>query len=304
MKQIVKLDGRVALVTGAGGGLGRAHALELARRGAKVIVNDLGGALDGSGATQGPAAAVVAEIKATGGEAVANGDSVADRSGARNMVSQAIETYGRLDIVINNAGILRDKTFSKMNLDDFELVVKVHLLGSTYVTHAAWPVMRDQRYGRIVMTTSSSGLYGNFGQSSYGAAKMGLVGLMNCLKLEGARDNVRINCLAPTAWSRMTSDLMPPEAATFFTPESVAAGAVVLCGEDAPNGMILEAGAGYFSKVAIVEGQGTALSLDVAAELVAKKWPDVIDMSGARSFDTAGDVSTAIVSKYTSEQER
>ena len=200
MTKDMRLDGRVALVTGAGGGLGRAHAMELARRGAKVVVNDLGGARDGSGATLGPAETVVAEIREAGGEAVANGDSVADRAGAQNMVAQAMDNFGRLDILINNAGILRDKTFSKMDLDDFELVVQVHLLGSAYVTHAAWPIMRQQKYGRIVMTTSSSGLYGNFGQSNYGAAKMGLVGLMNCLKLEGARDNVKINCLAPTAW--------------------------------------------------------------------------------------------------------
>ena len=298
MTKDMRLDGRVALVTGAGGGLGRAHAMELARRGAKVVVNDLGGARDGSGATLGPAETVVAEIREAGGEAVANGDSVADRAGAQNMVAQAMDNFGRLDILINNAGILRDKTFSKMDLDDFELVVQVHLLGSAYVTHAAWPIMRQQNYGRIVMTTSSSGLYGNFGQSNYGAAKMGLVGLMNCLKLEGARDNVKINCLAPTAWSRMTSDLMPPEAAAFFTPDAVAAGIVSLCGEDAPSGMILEAGAGYFSKVETVEGQGVGLYLDATAELVAEKWSEIIDMTGARTFGAAGEVSNAILSKY------
>jgi NAD(P)-dependent dehydrogenase (short-subunit alcohol dehydrogenase family) len=299
----IKLDGRVALITGAGGGLGRAHAIELARRGAKVVVNDLGGGRDGNGATLGPAESVVAEIKEAGGEAIANGDSVADRKGAQNMVTQAVEAFGRLDIVINNAGILRDKTFSKMDLDDFDLVVQVHLLGSAYVTHAAWPIMREQKYGRVIMTTSSSGLYGNFGQSNYGAAKMGLVGLMNCLKLEGARDNIRINCLAPTAWSRMTSDLMPPEAAAFFTPNAVAAGIVSLCGEDAPNGMILEAGAGYFSKVAVVEGRGAGLYLDASAELVAEKWSEITDMTGARSFGAAPEVSNAILSKYNAGQQ-
>lgn len=298
MTQEIRLDGKVALVTGAGGGLGRTHALELARRGASVIVNDLGGGRDGTGSTLGPAQSVVKEITALGGKAVANGDSVADREGAATMVAQAIEAFGRLDIVINNAGILRDKSFSKMDLDDFDLVVKVHLLGSAYVTHAAWPIMREQKFGRIVMTTSSSGLYGNFGQSNYGAAKLGVVGLMNCLKLEGQRDNINVNCLAPTAWSRMTADLMPPEAAAFFKPEAVSAGIIALCSDDAPSGMILEAGAGYFSSVSIVEGQGVGLYLDASAELVSEKWEEIEDMSGARPFNAAPEVANAIITKY------
>ncbi len=294
----ISLDGKVALVTGAGGGLGRAHALELARRGAKVVVNDLGGARDGDGESLGPAESVVAEIKEAGGNAVANGDSVAEREGAANMVTQAVETFGRLDIVVNNAGILRDKTFGKMDLDTFELVVQVHLMGSVYVTHAAWPQMMSQKYGRIVMTTSSSGLYGNFGQSNYGAAKMAVVGLMNCLKLEGARDNIKINCLAPTAWSRMTAELMPPEAAAFFTPESVSPAVVALCTDDAPTGKILEAGAGYFSNVEVQEGQGVGLYLDASAELLKEKWREVQNMEGSRNFNAAPDVTNAIVAKY------
>lgn len=298
MSEKINFDGRVALVTGAGGGLGRAHALELASRGAKVVVNDLGGGRDGSGKDDGPAQKVVEEIKAAGGEAIANAGSVADREDAARMVQQAVDSYGRLDIVINNAGILRDKTFAKMSLDDFELVVQVHLMGSTYVTHAAWPVMRAQKYGRIVLTASSSGLYGNFGQSNYGAAKMAMVGLMNCLRLEGEKDNVRINCLAPTAFSRMTSDLMPPEAASFFKPEAVSPGIIALTGEDAPTGMILEAGAGYFSKVEVREGKGVALYLDSNAELLAEKWDEVTDMSEARTFKAAPEVTGAIIGNY------
>jgi len=298
MSEQIRFDGRVALVTGAGGGLGRAHALELARRGAKVVINDLGVARDGSGRSSAAAQAVVDEIRSAGGEAVADPGSVAERGEAAAMVQRAVDTFGRLDIVVNNAGILRDKSFAKMDLDDFDLVVKVHLLGSAYVTHAAWPLMRDQKYGRVVFTTSSSGLFGNFGQSNYGAAKMGVVGLMNTLRLEGQRDNIRVNCLAPTAFSRMTSDLMPPEAAAFFTPEAVSPGLAVLVAEDAPTGVILEAGAGYFSKVDVREGHGLGLYLDASAELVRERWDTVTDMSGARNLNAAPDVANAIIAKY------
>ena len=298
MNEKIRFDGRVALVTGAGGGLGRAHALELARRGAKVVVNDLGGQRDGSGKDSAPAQAVVDEIRAAGGDAVANADSVSDKDGAAAMVRQAVESYGRLDIVVNNAGILRDKTFAKMSLDDFDLVVQVHLLGSAYVTHAAWPIMREQKYGRVVFTTSSSGLFGNFGQANYAAAKMGVVGLMNSLRLEGERDNIRVNCLAPTAFSRMTSDLMPPEAAAFFSPEAVSPAVALLAEEDSPTGLILEAGGGYFSRVAVREGQGAALYLDGTAELVKEKWAEVDDLSEARTFGSAPEVTAAIIARY------
>src|SRR5512147_333839 len=200
--------GRVAIVTGAGGGLGREHALLLAKRGAKVVVNDLGGARDGSGHSLTAAEAVVAEIRAAGGEAIANGASVTDYEAVQAMVQQAIDTWGRVDILVNNAGILRDKTFAKMELADFRLVLDVHLMGAVHCTKAVWPVMTAQKYGRIVMTTSSSGLYGNFGQSNYGAAKLALVGLMQTLALEGAKNDIRVNCLAPTAATRMTAGMM------------------------------------------------------------------------------------------------
>jgi len=298
MNQAIRLDGKVALVTGAGGGLGRAHALELARRGVSVVVNDLGGARDGTGNDLGPAERVVQEILAAGGQAVANGDSVSDREGAELMVQQAIDAFGHIDIVVANAGILRDKTFSKMDLDDFELVVQVHLMGTVYPTHAAWPHMRDQQFGRIIFTTSSSGLYGNFGQSNYGAAKMAVVGLMNCLKLAGAKDNIRVNCLSPTAWSRMTSGLMPAEAAAFFTPDLVSPAVATLCTDDAPSGEIIEAGAGYFAKAQVLESPGVGLYLDASAELLAEKWDEVTDMNGARNFKAAGEVTMEIVNKY------
>ncbi|MBL4836849.1 MAG: SDR family NAD(P)-dependent oxidoreductase [Kordiimonadaceae bacterium] len=292
------LKGRVALVTGAGGGLGRAHAIELATRGAKVVVNDLGSTLEGKTGSSVNADKVVAEIIALGGIAVANSGDVANKKDAKGMVDQAVDTYGSIDILVNNAGILRDKTFSKMTLEEFESVVNVHLMGSTYTTHAAWPLMLKQRFGRIIMTTSSSGLYGNFGQSNYGAAKMALVGLMNCLKHEGARSNVYVNCLAPTAWSRMTADLLPPEAAAFLTPESVSPAITFLSSDEAPNGVILEAGAGYFANVAIQEAQGIGLYLDSSAELLSEQWADVKNMQGARSFNSAEDVAGAIVLKY------
>src|SRR5262245_6003289 len=193
----IDFTGKVAIVTGAGGGLGRTHALELAKRGAKVVVNDLGGAMDGTGGSSAAAEKVVAEIKAAGGTAIANGSSVTDKKGVENLVKQTVEAFGRIDILINNAGILRDKSFKKMELEDFQLVIDVHLMGSVYCTKAVWPIMNEQNYGRIVMTTSPSGLFGNFGQTNYGAAKLGVVGFMNTLKIEGAKTNVKINAIAP-----------------------------------------------------------------------------------------------------------
>ena len=214
----LRFDGRVAIVTGAGGGLGRSHALQLAARGAKVLVNDLGSARDGSGGSSAAAEAVVAEIRAAGGVAMANGCSVTDPAGVQAMVDQVMAEWGRIDILVNNAGILRDKSFSKMTLEDFRLVVDVHLMGSVYVTKAVWDIMKAQNYGRIIFTTSSSGLFGNFGQANYGAAKMAVVGLMQTLSLEGEKYNVRVNCLAPTAATRMTEDLMPPAVLSLLTP--------------------------------------------------------------------------------------
>jgi NAD(P)-dependent dehydrogenase (short-subunit alcohol dehydrogenase family) len=291
----MSFDGKVAIVTGAGGGLGRAHALELARRGARVVVNDLGAAVDGSGGSSKAAHDVVAEIEALGGKAIANGGSVSDREGAQSIVRDALRAFGTVDILINNAGILRDKSFAKMPLDDFELVLKVHLLGSVYCTSAAWPVMAAKTYGRIVMTTSSSGLYGNFGQSNYGAAKMGLVGLMNTLKLEGERKNIRVNSIAPVAATRMTADLgMPDEVFRALKPELVTPAVLYLCSEDAPNGTIVEAGAGYYAKVQIVEGKGVHLGPTATVEEVAAAFDRVADMSEATPFWQGAEVTQKI----------
>src|SRR5580693_9737296 len=214
----IRFDGKVAIVTGAGGGLGRQHALELARRGAKVVVNDLGGAVDGSGGSSEAAMKVVEEIKAAGGEAIANGSSVTDDAGVALMVKDAMDAWGRVDILIANAGVLRDKSFSKMEIADFEFVVNVHLMGTVKPAKAVWEIMREQNYGRIVVTTSSSGLYGNFGQSNYGAAKLGLIGLMNTLKLEGQKNNVHVNAIAPVAATRMTEAILPPGVAERLAP--------------------------------------------------------------------------------------
>ena len=291
----VSFAGKVAIVTGAGAGLGRSHALELARRGAKVVVNDLGGAVDGSGGSSEAARKVVEEIKALGGEAIANGASVADRTGAASIVKDAVAAFGTVDILINNAGVLRDKSFKKMELDDLELVIKVHLLGSAYVTHAVWPLMLDKGYGRIVMTTSSSGLYGNFGQSNYGAAKLGLVGLMNTLKLEGGRSNVHVNTIAPIAATRMTEGLGIPQALMDqLKPELVTPAVLFLASEQAPNGAIIEAGAGYYSKVHVVEGKGVKLGATASVEDVAANWQAISDMSKAEPFSQGGDITRKI----------
>ncbi|HEY5007882.1 MAG TPA: SDR family NAD(P)-dependent oxidoreductase, partial [Caulobacteraceae bacterium] len=217
----IRFDGKVAIVTGAGGGLGRQHALELARRGAKVVVNDLGGAVDGSGGSSEAAQKVVAEIKAAGGEAMADGASVTDDAGVANLVKTTMDAWGRIDILIANAGILRDKSFSKMELADFQVVMDVHLMGTVKPTKAVWEIMKAQNYGRIVVTTSSTGLYGNFGQANYGAAKLSLVGFMNTIKIEGQKNNVHINAIAPVAATRMTENILPPQIADRLKPEYV-----------------------------------------------------------------------------------
>tara|TARA_R110000851_G_scaffold4900_4_gene20549 strand:+ start:35179 stop:36111 length:933 start_codon:yes stop_codon:yes gene_type:complete len=252
----ISFAGKVAIVTGAGNGLGRSHALELARRGAKVVVNDLGGARDGSGASSAASQEVVRLIEEMGGEAISHGANVANFDEVQDMVQQTMDKWGRVDILINNAGILRDKSFSKMTLDDFKLVMDVHVMGSVNCTKAVWEIMKQQNYGRIVMTTSSSGMYGNFGQANYGAAKMAVIGLMNTLVLEGAKNNININALAPTAGTRMTEDLMPEEIVKAFSPEAVTAGMLTLCDEDAPNRFILCAGAGGYSSASIFETEG------------------------------------------------
>jgi NAD(P)-dependent dehydrogenase (short-subunit alcohol dehydrogenase family) len=278
----INFEGKVAIVTGAGGGLGRCHALDLARRGARVVVNDLGGAMDGTGGNSEAALAVVEEIKAAGGEAIANGGSVADEKGAKSLVADAMDAWGRVDILINNAGILRDKSFAKMSMEDFRTVVEVHLMGSVMVTKEVWPIMREQGFGRIVMTTSPSGLYGNFGQTNYGAAKLGLVGFMNTLKIEGAKNNIHTNAVAPVAMTRMTEGLIPDEAAKDLGPELITPAVVFLCGDDAPNGVIVQAAGGNFSIAAVVENEGVNLGPEASADDVAESWEKISDLSGAR----------------------
>ncbi len=268
-------NGKVVIVTGAGGGLGRCHALEFARRGAKVVVNDLGGAVDGSGGSSEAADKVVEEIKAAGGEAMSNGSSVTDDAGVANMVQQTMDAYGRIDVLVNNAGVLRDKSFAKMEIADFDFVVDVHLFGTMKPTKAVWPIMKEQGYGRIIVTSSSSGLYGNFGQSNYGAAKLGVVGFINTLKLEGQKDNIHINALAPVAWTRMTSNLMPPEMEEALAPEQVTPAVVFMCSEQAPTGKIICAGAGAYAAAQIVETRGMYLGTAPTAEDVAENWEQI-----------------------------
>lgn len=298
----INFNDRVAIVTGAGGGLGRAHALALASRGARVLVNDLGGARDGTGQSSEAAQAVVAQINETGGDALANGANVTNPDEVQAMVQSAIERWGRVDILINNAGILRDKTFAKMSLDDFRTVVDVHLMGSVICTKAVWDIMRQQTYGRIVMTTSSSGLYGNFGQSNYGAAKMALIGLMNTLVLEGHKYGIRVNALAPTAATRMTEDIIPdPKLLELLTPESVAVGCLTLCHEDAPNRTILCAGAGGYAVSRIVETDGVYLpQSEQRPEEVIRHWNDVVNSDGQTELEFGGKQTEKFLTKAAS----
>ena len=288
----IRFDGKVAIVTGAGGGLGRQHALELARRGAKVVVNDLGGSVDGSGGSSSAADAVVAEIKAAGGEAISNGSSVTDDAGVALMIKQAMDTWGRIDILIANAGILRDKSFSKMELADFELVVNVHLMGTVKPVKAVWEIMREQNYGRIVVTTSSSGMYGNFGQSNYGAAKLGIIGFMNTIKLEGQKNNIHINAISPVAATRMTENLMPPAVLEKLKPEYVTPGVVYLASDEAPTGAILTAGAGAFALSRIYETEGVYLGEGgLSVEEVRDNWSKISDPEGQQAYVNGGEQS-------------
>jgi NAD(P)-dependent dehydrogenase (short-subunit alcohol dehydrogenase family) len=284
----IRYDGQVAIVTGSGQGLGRCHAIELAKRGAKVVINDLGGAADGTGGSSESALAVVAEIEAAGGEAIANGANVAKLDEVEAMVKQAMDKWGRVDILVNNAGILRDKSFAKGDLNDFQMVLNVHLMGSINCTKAVWNVMRDQAYGRIVMTTSSSGLYGNFGQTNYGSAKMGVIGAMNTLSQEGAKYNIHVNALAPTAGTRMTEGLIPEAAFAMLTPETVTPAVLYLVSEQAPTKTIIAAGAGCYSVVKIHETQGAYLSADEQSpEGIAANW-DAISSTEGEAIPQAG----------------
>ncbi len=276
----ISFEGRVAIVTGAGGGLGRAYALELARRGAKVVVNDLGGGRDGTGHSD-AAAKVVAEIEAEGGTAMANGASVTDLAQVEAMVAKAKEAWGGVHILINNAGILRDKSFAKMEMADFEAVVGVHLIGSANCTKAVWETMRGQNYGRILMTSSSTGLYGNFGQANYGAAKLGLAGFARTLHLEGARHGIRVNTIAPTAATRMTEDLFPTDLLKLFEPEHVVPAALYLVSEDAPSNMIVGAGAGVVQAAYVTLTPGYALPEGRrTVEEVAAHWDEIVSRDG------------------------
>ena len=283
----ISFEGKVAIVTGAGNGLGRSHALALAERGAKVVVNDLGGARDGTGTSSDAAMEVVGIIEAAGGEAFAHGANVSKFDEVEDMVAQAMAKWGRVDILINNAGILRDKSFSKMDLADFKLVMDVHLMGSVNCTKAVWDIMREQNYGRIVMTTSSSGMYGNFGQSNYGAAKMAVLGFMNTLVLEGGKNNIHVNALAPTDGTRMTEDLMPPEMLAMLTAESVTAAALVLCDEGAPTRTILCAGAGGYAKAGMYETDGIFLAKEEQSpEAIIAQWDELSDLSDHQPLES------------------
>ena len=276
----VRYDGQVAIVTGSGAGLGRSHALALAARGAKVVVNDLA-ARDGS--MSAGALSVVAEIEAAGGEAIANGANVANMEQVQAMVEQAMEKWGRIDVLVNNAGILRDKSFGNMPIEDFQLVVDVHLTGSVNCTKAVWDIMKAQKYGRIAMTTSSSGLYGNFGQANYGAAKMAVVGFMNTLCIEGEKYGIKVNCLSPTARTAMTEDLIEDKRVLeLMTVESVTTGLLALVAENSPNRSILGCGAGGYARAVIKETDGIYLTPEQQTpENILAQWSDIEDESNA-----------------------
>ena len=273
---MIDLTGRVAIVTGAGAGLGRAHALLFARRGARVVVNDLGDGAD----------AVAAEIRTAGGQARVARGSVTDRAFVQRMVDETLADWQRVDILVNNAGILRDKSFAGMNIDDFQLVVDVHLMGSVNCCKAAWPAMRAQGYGRIVLTTSSSGLYGNFGQANYSAAKMALVGLMQTLAIEGRRYDIRVNCIAPTAATAMLDGIIPPDQLALLQPEHVSPGVLALVSEAAPTRAILCAGAGGFELAHVTLTQGIHLpDPATSAEALLARWAELADRDGERVPD-------------------
>jgi NAD(P)-dependent dehydrogenase (short-subunit alcohol dehydrogenase family) len=291
----IRFDDQVAIVTGAGGGIGKQHALELARRGAKVVVNDLGGGVDGTG-TSDASEAVVDQILSEGGEAIANGASVTDLDAIKDMTEQVVSKWGKIDILVNNAGILRDKTFHNVSMDDFNLVMDVHFQGTLNCTHTIYPIMRENGYGRIVFTSSSSGVFGNFGQSNYGAAKMAMIGLMNTLKLEGQKYNVFSNTITPVAYTRMTENLMPEDFGKQFQPEYITPAVLYLASDQAPNGAIMAAGAGVFSRILIHETMGISLGTgeDMTPENISASWEKISDMSDARLLQNGGEQTLKI----------
>jgi NAD(P)-dependent dehydrogenase (short-subunit alcohol dehydrogenase family) len=284
----IRFDNRVAIVTGAGNGIGRSHAMALAALGAKVVVNDFGGARDGSGGSASPAEKVVAEIKAKGGEAMPNGANVAKFEDVEQMVAEAKKKWGRVDILVNNAGILRDKTFGKMELADFRSVLEVHLMGSVNCTKAVWDSMREQNYGRVVFTTSSSGLYGNFGQANYGAAKAAMVGFMNVLHHEGQKFDIRLNTISPTAATRMTEELMPANVLALMQPDAITPAVLYLVSEKAPSRTIMGAGAGVYAVVRIMETEGVYFPPeDRTPDAIAAKFEAIADMKNAKALEGA-----------------
>ena len=286
----IEFNDKVAIVTGAGGGIGKEHALELARRGAKVVVNDLGGSVDGSGASD-AAEEVVELIKSEGGEAISNGASVTDLDAVKNMVQQTMDEWGRIDILVNNAGILRDKSFHKVSIEDFNLVMDVHFQGSLNCTHPIFPIMREQEYGRIIFTSSASGVYGNFGQTNYGSAKMAMIGLMNTLKLEGQNKNIFTNSITPVAYTRMTEGLIPEDFGQNLKSEYITPAVIYLASDQAPNGVIIAAGAGVFSRINIQESMGVSLGTgeDMTPENIHANWDKISDMTNARALQNGGE---------------
>lgn len=284
----IRFDGQVVIVTGAGAGLGRSHALQFAARGAKVVVNDFGGARDGTGGSTAAADAVVKEIEAAGGEAMANGADVSDFAAVQAMVDQVMAKWGRIDVLVANAGILRDKSFAKMDMPDFEKVIDVHLIGTANCARAVWPVMREQNYGRLVFTTSSSGMYGNFGQANYGAAKTGMIGLMNVLQIEGEKYGITVNTLSPTAVTRMTEELFSGPAKDLLTPETISPGVLFLASKEGPKRTILCAGGGCFARTYLHETEGVILTgEELSPEGVAAHFDEISDMKGAKALQGA-----------------
>ena len=290
----IDFTGRVAIVTGAGAGLGKDYAIELAKRGAKVVVNDLGGSRDGAGSSDAAANKVVDEIKAAGGEAVPNFDNVATTEGGKNIVQTAIDAFGKLDIVINNAGILRDKTFVNMEPENWDAVLDVHLRGSYCVSRPAFIHMREQGYGRIVMTSSGAGLFGNFGQTNYSAAKTALLGFTNALKLEGAKYNIKVNVIVPSALTRLTEDILPPEMAKAFLVEYITPATLFLCSEQCRDtGAYINAFAGYYSRSAIVTGPGTYFSEIPSPEQISERWEKIMSLDNTTYYDDINEMMAA-----------
>ena len=302
----IRYDGKVAIVTGAGNGLGKSHALALAARGCKVVVNDLGGARDGTGGSLSAAEEGVNHINASGGEAIANGANVSDEAQVEDMVASAMDTWGRIDILVNNAGILRDKTFHKMDFADYRAVIEVHLIGTALCSHKVWPIMREQKYGRVICTSSPSGLHGIFGQANYGAAKAGMIGLMNALHLEGAKYNIHTNLLAPSARTRMTEDLgLPEEILKQWTPESITAAMLYLVSEDAPSKTIMSCVGGFYATAQIVETDGVYLPpQEQTPEAIAQNWDAISSKENLQFYKDSSGPNMNFLGKFKAYSEK